>query len=268
MSLLRLLPIIIIFSSILSAATSYVDYDLDGVDDSIDLCPNTPFDVLVDSRGCDMEKRILPGKLLLQVGVNQNMDDLYEDTTLLNFFADYSYGNWDLSLSTANYNTNNLTTVIDAEDDLFLTLGYTFHTQKATTKVMAGTKFAFMQESGNDRDNDWYAALNIDYQLNENINLFSYYSYTLSSDSSNIDYENFHTLSAGAGYTITPTWYSSLSYNYVSTYYDGGDNYQSLSWFNAYMLTSSVYLSLNYAYGFNDESYDHTVSFAIGAFFE
>jgi hypothetical protein len=70
------------------------------------------------------------------------------------------------------------------------------------------------------------------------------------------------------GYAITPSWYTSLSYNYASSYYSGGEDYQSLSWFNAYMLTKSVYISLNYAYGLNDTSYDHTFSFAIGAFFE
>jgi len=125
-----------------------------------------------------------------------------------------------------------------------------------------------MQDSTNDRDNDWYAALNIDYKLNNKTNLFGYYSYTISSDSPNVNYKNFSTISAGAGYALTSAWYSSLSYNYASAYYDGGSSYQSLSWFNAYMITSSVYISLNYAYGLNDASYDHTFSFAIGAFFD
>lgn len=264
----RFLASVIVCSGILNAATNYIDNDLDGVDDSIDLCPNTPFDALVDSNGCNTEKKAIPGKLLLQAGVNRNIDSRYENTTLLNFFADYSYENWDFSLSTANYNTNNLTTVIDAEDDLFLTVGYTFHHDELTTKIMMGTKFAFMQDSTNDRDNDWYAALNIDYKLNNKTNLFGYYSYTISSDSPNVNYKNFSTISAGAGYALTSAWYSSLSYNYASAYYDGGSSYQSLSWFNAYMITSSVYISLNYAYGLNDASYDHTFSFAIGAFFD
>jgi predicted porin len=268
MQLLRIFSILIIYTGILSASTQYVDYDLDGVDDSIDLCPNTPFDVLVDAHGCNIEKKALPGKLLIQAGVNRHTDAVYENTTLLNFFADYSYQNWDISLSSATYNTSNLTTIVDAEDDLFLTVGYTFHKEGLTTKIMGGTKFASMEDSGTDRDNDWYAAVNLDYTLNNKVNLFGYYSYTISGDSSTIDYKNFHTVSVGAGYSITPLWYSSLSYNYASVYYSGGESYQSLSWFNAYMLTKSVYISLNYAYGLNDTSYDHTFSFAIGAFFE
>jgi len=268
MHLLRLFSSLFICTSIVTAATNYVDYDLDGVDDSVDLCPNSSFDVLVDAHGCSIEKKALPGKLLVQVGVNHNTDDIYDNSTLLNFFADYTYRKWDFSLSSANYNTSNLTTIVDAEDDLFLTVGYTFQTEALTTKIMAGTKFAFMQDSNSERDNDWYAAFNLDYRLNDKVNIFGYYSYTISSDSPSIDYKNFHTVSAGAGYAVNPSWYTSLSYNYASAYYVGAENYQSLSWFNAYMLTQSVYLSLNYAYGLNEESYDHTFSFAIGAFFE
>jgi hypothetical protein len=269
MRTLRLSFVFLLSSLLLCAATAeYVDNDLDGVDDAVDLCLNTPFDVLVDEYGCDMNKKGVPGKLLIQVGVNQNIDSIYDNSTLLNFFADYSYGNWDISLATANYNTSNLTTIVDAEDDLFLTLGYTFKTNQFTTKVMGGTKFAFMQDDSADRDNDWYAALNLDYRVNEKINLFGYYSYTLSGDSSLVEYKDFHTVSVGTGYAVTPQWYSSLSYNYASAYYEGGSSYQSLSWFNAYMLSEKLYVSFNYAYGLNDESYDHTFSFAIGGFFE
>jgi len=269
MAVTRLLFLLLISTAALTAAASYVDYDLDGVDDSIDLCPNTPFDVLVDAHGCDMEKKqTLPGKVLIQAGVSRTIDSEYKETTILNFFADYSYGNWDISLASNNYATGDLSTILDAEDDLFLTLGYTFHMEALTTKIMAGTTFAFMEECDNDRDNSWYGALDLDYQLNDTVNLFGYYSFTINSDTKYLKYKNFHTLSAGAGYMPASSWYTSFSYNYASSCYSGGENYQSLSWFNAYMLTSSLYLSVNYTYGLNDASYDHTISFAIGALFE
>ncbi len=264
----RSLLLLIFSTTIVLASAGYIDNDLDGVDDTIDLCPNTPFDVLVDAHGCDMNKKGLHGKLLLQAGATRNIDTVYEDTTLFNLFADYSVGNWDISLSTTNYNTGNLTGIVDVEDDLFVTAGYTFHKEKLTGKLMLGTKFAFTKESANDRNNDWYAALNLDYALSDNSNLFGYYSYTLSSDSAVVDYKNFHTLSIGSGYNLTPQWYSALSLNYASAYYQGGEAYRSISWYNLYMLTDRLYLSLNYAYGLNDEAYDHTLSFNIGATFE
>jgi hypothetical protein len=265
--LLRLLLLSLYGTILLQAATAYTDNDLDGVDDAVDLCPNTPFDVLVNEHGCDMNKRI-SGKLLLQAGTNINTDAYYDNSTLLNLYLDYSYRNWDISLSSANYNTTNLSTVVDAEDDLFLTVGYTIRSDKLVTKLSLGTKFAFLKEEGKERDNDYYASVNFDYTFNDKQNLFAFYSYTLSGDSKRVDYKNFHTVSVGTGYSITPEWYSSLSYNYASSYYEGAKAYRTLSWFNVYMLTSGTYLSFNYAYGINEEAYDHTFSFAIGAIFE
>ena len=44
------IPLILILLSGMSIA--YEDQDIDGVEDSVDECPNTPFDALVDKRGC------------------------------------------------------------------------------------------------------------------------------------------------------------------------------------------------------------------------
>jgi len=265
----RFLHSLLLFSAplILQGATSYVDADLDGVDDSIDLCPNTPFDVLVDEHGCNMEKKI-PGKLTLQLGINKNSDSLSDSDTLLNLYLSYRYDMWEFSVSSASYNTTNLSTVIDAEDDLYLTLGYHWEQSAFSTIFSIGTKFAFLKDDDENRENDYYVSLNTNYKLNEQINLFAYYSYTISSDTAQIDYQNFHTLTIGSGYHIYSPWYTSLSYNYVSSYYKNGSAYHTLSWFNAYMVTQDVYVSLNYAYGLNEEAYDHTVTFSIGAFFE
>ena len=36
----------------------YVDSDLDGVDDSVDKCPNTPFSDLVNEHGCSVKSLV------------------------------------------------------------------------------------------------------------------------------------------------------------------------------------------------------------------
>jgi hypothetical protein len=214
-----------------------------------------------------MEKT-LPGKLTIQIGINRNDDPDTETDTLLNLYLAYRYASWEVSLASAGYNTTNLSTVIDTENDLFLTLGYIWERRDLTTKVSLGTKFAFMEDTQNDRDNDYYASINIDYKLNDKYYLFAYYSYTISSDSQYIDYLNYHTVTLGSGYHPIPSWYTSLSYNYISTYYYNGPDYHTLSWFNAYMVSDQVYLSLNYAYGLNRDAYKHSLTFNIGAFFE
>jgi len=263
----RLIPILIMPYIALQASTGYSDSDLDGVDDALDLCPDTPFTTLVDKHGCDLNRE-RRGKLTLQIGANSNYDENYERDTLLNLYMEYAYKEWEISLSTANFNSTNLTTVVDASDDLYLSLGYTFKKEHFTGKLSLGTRFSFLKEEGNSKQNDYYGALDLNYKLNEKQNLFGYYSYTFSSDSDRVDYKNYHTLSIGTGYSPTSTWYTSLSYNYATVYYESGEAFRSLSWYNAYMLTSSAYLSLNYTHGINEDAYDHTLSIAIGAFFE
>ena len=82
----------LLFSSTLFA---YQDYDIDGVEDSLDLCPNTPFDVLVNKNGCpnDGEKTKLGkylGRLTFKIGSDMSIDETYKDANSLNLYAQLS----------------------------------------------------------------------------------------------------------------------------------------------------------------------------------
>ena len=257
---------LVCFCPILLLSSTYIDNDLDGVNDSIDQCLHTPFDVLVNEVGCAQTTQT-HGKVTLQAGATYNHGSTYDDTTLLNLYLGYQRGAWDASLSSTNYNTG-LESIVDQEDDLFLTMGYTLYAQDFETRLSVGTKFAFMKDGGISRDNDYYAGLNLTYTLNQQQDMFFYYSYTLSSNTATTKYNNFHTLSLGTGYTVMPKWYTALAYNYISAYYENGESYQTLSWYNTYMITEHSYVLLNYSYGLTKESYDHTVTLSIGVTFE
>jgi len=248
---------------------AYVDNDLDGVDDSVDLCPNTPFEILVDEKGCNIAKKrsFVNGSWTLQAGVSRNIDTLYDDTSLLNLYLDYKTGSWDIAISSNNTNTGR-SGIVDLEDDLFVTVGYSFRYDKIDLRLFGGTKFAFMQEERNSRDNDYYGGFNVDYTVNNTYDIFAYYSYTLSSDSPNIDYTNFHSLSLGAGHYIRDNLYGALSYNYIGSYYEGGKDYRSLSLYAIYLFGERTFFSFNYAYGLNASSYDHSILLNFGVRFE
>ena len=38
-------------------AEAFQDSDIDGVSDALDLCPNTPFEALVNSNGCSTQQK-------------------------------------------------------------------------------------------------------------------------------------------------------------------------------------------------------------------
>lgn len=157
-----------------SVLVAYEDQDLDGVDDSKDLCLNTPFDIIVDKRGCPYDKTFL-GKTTLQIGSDISFNTLSEPVRNLNLFANYTYDHWNFSLSNTNYNMTNLNTVENSESNLYLTVGYLFQNNALNTRVSVGTKFD-LTDTGN-RDNDYYSSINFEYCMNEKHNIFFYYSY-------------------------------------------------------------------------------------------
>jgi len=262
--MLSRIAIFFLFTSVLLIA--YVDVDLDGVDDSVDRCPNSSFDTLVDKYGCSLDK-VLPGKLILQIGSDTSFNQIDDTISNLNLYANYMIDTWNFSLANSNYYVTNLSNDI-AENNLYLTAGYTYTKAKTRTRFSLGTKFDLSDREDGKRDNDLYASVNFEYFFTAKQNLFFYYSYTLSGDSNTIDYENFQTLSLGYGYTITEQWYSALSYNFSQNYYPDTDDYQALSWFNSYRFNNTYYATLNYAHTFDDISYSHIVTFSLGVYFD
>ena len=262
---LRLLSIFFVTSVLLFG---YTDSDIDGVDDTIDLCPDTPFDELVDKNGCSLN-RLFPGKLILQIGSDTSFNQIDDTVNTLNIYLNYMIGKWNFSLSDSNYYVTNLANDV-SENNLYLTAGYTLTMEKLRTQFSVGTKFDLSDwgNSDQERGNDLYASINVEYFFWQRHTLFFYYSYTLSGDSDTIDYENFHSISAGYGYSVTDKWYTALSYNYAQNYYPGADDYRALSWYNAYRFNDSFYATLNYAHTFDDISYSHIVSFSIGVYFD
>jgi len=263
--------LLLLYSSALSANQ---DYDIDGVEDSVDKCPNTPFDKLVNKFGCPKDESYY-GSLTFKLGSDINIDKDYEQINNLNFYLNYRYDRWDMSISNANY------TVLDTPSNIFketgniyIATGYTFEKDSLHTKISIGTKIATSQTdeysdtyTGTGED-DYFTTINLNYFINNQQNIFLYYGYTLSGDSSDIDYKNTNTFSIGSGYAFNNSWYSSLSYEHSSSIYDDVDAYKALSWFNSYSFSKSYFATINYAYALNDLSYDHAFSIKLGVYFE
>ena len=264
---MRILKIILSLLLFSSALLAYTDQDIDGVDDSKDLCANTPFDVIVDERGCSYDKKFL-GKLTFQLGSDISFNTLSAISSNLNLFINYDYDHWNFSFSSSNYSTTNIHIPTGTENNLYLTMGYLFQNSTFNTKISAGTKFSLADNEPGHRENDYFSSINFDYFINNKQNIFFYYNYTLSGDSSATDYDDFHSYSVGTGYTLTDKWYSSFAYNYSGSIYPEDEAYKSVSWFNSYTVSKDFFVTCNYAYTLDDLSYDHTISLNIGVYFE
>jgi hypothetical protein len=247
---------------------SYEDSDIDGVDDTIDLCPNTSFDKLVDKNGCPQDE-IYRGKLTLQIGTDLSIDEDNNQIKNYNFVGNYNYKKWNLSLSNSQqttYDSNN--NPIINSGDLYANLGYSFNLNPFESMISIGTKIATASEKIGTGENDYFSQLNINYFINNKIMIFSQIGYTLTGDTPYISYKNSLAYSLGTGYSITAHYYSSLSYDYAQSIYNSNPDYQSLSWLNSYSFLNDYFISLNYTHGLDEISYPHTFSLNLGVTFE
>lgn len=271
----------------------FQDYDIDGVEDSIDRCANTSFDAIVDEYGCaiDKNKKDYFGKFTLQVGTQIRQDDVYGSDSTLNLSANYRYKNWDVTLTNiqsttmGSFTDNNL----NDDSDVYLSAGYFLMLPKASLKLTVGTRFlsdintgtSSTNPSGRGRmqqtittttdtvsvDNDYFASLNYSYQMNAKQNLFLFGGYTVTDDSPTQSYENYTSFSIGTGYSVTREFYTSVAYNYVESIYADGEAEQSISVFNTYRFNENLFASATYRYALDDLSYDHTLLLSMGIVF-
>jgi hypothetical protein len=278
--LMKLFSVILLLSTL---SFSYQDSDIDGVEDSLDRCPNSSFDEAVDENGCAPSQHYF-GVLTLLLGSDISVDNESQTTSNFNFFANYRYNNWDITLSnatdTASTSSN---TISSAYGDLYLSTGYYLEKESVTAKLSLGAKFATSdEESDIDKgfkrgnayediatgENDLFTSLHLNYGLTPRQNLYLYYRYTMSGESERVDYRDFSTCSLGSGYAVTSQWYSALSYDYSGSPYPDTASYQAVSWFNSYAFSKHLFATINYAHGLNDISPDDTFSLKLGVRFE
>jgi len=256
--LLRLTLLLLFLGTSVSYAYAYSDYDVDGVEDSVDACPNTPFDMTVDETGCE-EGRSYMGSLTLLGGSISSIDKNSDNLTNFLLYINYRYNDWDVSVSTFNDIQN---ATVEIPNTLYVTTGYYFNpTQNIQTKISLGTKQSNVQD-------DYYASAYVDYTVSENQNLFLYYSYTYAQDSDTRRYNNFSTLSLGIGRMFTDYWYSAISYDFSEATLRNTEDYKVLSWANTFAFSAKYYMVTNYSYGLNDATSDHTISVQFGVKFE
>jgi len=251
---------------ILSFIYGFEDDDIDGVENSKDLCPNTSFDDIVDEHGCP-ENNSYWGSITLSIGSDINIDD--SSSTDYNFFTNYNYNSWDLSLYSAqqsSLDTNNNET--QSAGDLYLSTAYNKNIANLYSKLTLGVKIATGNETVSTGENDYFTNLHLSYALNNNLAILSSLSYTLSGDSNETDYNNPFGYSVGLGYMINDKCYSSLTYQNSDSIYEDTQNYESISWFNSYTFNSTFFGTFSYTKGLDDLSYDQTISLRLGVNFE
>lgn len=256
---------------------AFNDSDLDGVDDSKDLCPNTSMSELVSATGCTIQT--LGGEhhfdLIYGLDFNDlNYETLEKTNTLSQTFqADYYHNKFSLQFSTSYYTSESNSFDDSGMNDSFLGAYYTLGTSKDTNiRFGAGVILPTYNAEFNNNKTDYVASANISHMAGD-INLFAGYNYTIINDDNiksgtdSIQYQNTNAITLGAGYYPTQKLYASLAYNTADSIYKHVEDINTASLYMFYTIDTHWFSTFNYAYGLSDSASDNTLSARIGYYF-
>ncbi len=267
----------------------YSDLDMDGVEDSVDRCPNTSLLELVDINGCTIKNLGNPHHFDVILGASYSQinptTQEKRDTYAASLQADYYYKSFSMQLSTAYFDSESSITSTKGTTDTFLGAYYQF-TPFSTLNVRLGGGLLLPTYDADNNLLDYTASTSLSYLLN-NFNFFGSYSYTIINDETinytdvnnnpvSISYANTRAYNVGVGYYPTAKLYTSVAYNSSDSIYDkiitgtAVDTVESLNTASAYLfytLTEHWFTTASYAYGLSDSASDHYVNVRLGYYF-
>jgi len=242
-----------VFLAYSKSLPDFKDEDLDGVEDSKDRCPGTPFLMLVDENGCPIEK-VRP-RFYLRYGMSYSQEN-GRDTLLSLVTMAVSYKRFYISGTGRYYHRYD--GLGNGLGDSTLYGSYTFRFE--SLYLVPGVRLRL--PTGDRRFTDGYTDVTFsavaDLFLN-GFDLVFFGSYTLKG---NPALRNTYTLSAGPGYYFNDRFYGSVSYDMVSSAVRDRVN-QYLSLFALLDISGPLYSTLSYSYGLTPQAVDHTVTLRI-----
>ncbi len=245
------------FLLFLGMVFGFQDSDLDGVDDSVDRCPNTPFFAIVDRYGCPI-KELIPErkiKFYLRLGFSHSKDKNFEANNT-NISLAFSLKQWYASLTSRYY-----TYINGIGSGLGRTSVYVSY-RKSFKKIFLYPGIRVILPTASDNISSDYTdivpSLYADYFFG-NSDIFFYIERNFKGNPSLKDTWSF---SAGYGYSFE-NLYSSFSLDFVeSSLKNTYGTYANI--FLIYDITEHLYLTLNFSKGMGGNAVDRSISIKVG----
>ncbi|MDA3908767.1 MAG: DUF3187 domain-containing protein [Sulfurimonas sp.] len=267
--------ILLVLLAVSISLFSYSDYDMDGVDDKTDKCPNTPFSDLVNGSGCTTKSLVSPHHFDIIFGINysQTSYETLENTDNISqsLQIDYYYKNFSLQASTSYYNSQSATYNNSGTNDSFLGAYYKLSpANNLTLRLGAGAIIPTYKSDLNNNNTDFTASASLSYML-KNANVFGGYSYTVVNDddiiTQSVAYQNTNSYNVGLGFYPTSKTYISGAYNSSDSIYKDVETINTVSINAFYNIDAHWFTTLNYAYGLSDTASDNYASLRVGYYF-
>lgn len=250
--------------------SAYSDYDMDGVEDSSDQCPNTSFNELVDIKGCTTKTLKSEHHFDIIYGLSFSEADYSStsksDTLTQNLQIDYYYQNFSLQASSSYYNSDDDSGINDSFIGAYYKI---FPINKLTLRFGAGAIIPNYDTELDNNNMDVVASANFSYMI-ESINLFGGYSYTMINDDDIlgiVSYQNTNSYSGGIGFYPAKNLYLSGSYGNSDSIYKGTEAIETASVYGFYTINANWFTSFSYSYGLSDSASDNSLALHLGYYF-
>ncbi len=258
---------IVVFNTYIYAET-IKDQDLDGVPDTIDQCPDTPFFNEVNAYGCTTTILTLPEETesdsliaTLGYGLSNNedlIDRKQQDTG--KFQLSYYHDDWSYSLRTGYFKNSQesgmLDTTLKIKKKFKLTPSLKFG-------LGLGIKLPTYDFKGNETDYIFYSSLN--YYPTSSLSLFTGINYTLiNDDETDTPLQNTNSFYIGLGYFFTNNFYANFSYNYLKSKFTTEHASNTLSSTLYYKIDEKWFTTLSYSREIADDDLHDALNFKIG----
>ncbi len=246
------------------------DADLDGVDDAVDKCPNTPFSDLTNAYGCTTSSLYTQTSYDIIMGLNlssMNANTLENaKTSNTTFQGDVYHGNFSAQLLASYFKSKDSTYRDKGWNDTQLNLFYLFNpTKELMIQTGVGVIFPTYSTGYSNEAADYMASLSLQYSLDKNINLFGGYSYTMVNDDdvgNLLNYQNTNAFYAGVRYLDNKNKSLSVSYTNTQSIYSGVNPIETLSFGAMIPLNLHWFVLGDYRYGLSAS--DHEAALRIG----
>lgn len=236
------------------------DNDMDGVENGIDQCPNTPFFELVDKRGCSTQKLTLkeePYHADIMLGGGYVKIDEDHSDTLSSVMADLYYKDFIFTLFTQSYSQNNAY----AGNDLYFFANYKMKLDALTLKFGPGIVLPVASENSN--KTDYFLNVNVNYKIDKfDFNL--YYKYTFMNDDFTRDVD---TKSIGVGYYMLDTTYLNISYTDEKSVYSDIEDIENLTFMVNHVINEHWFANVRVSHGISDSASILSTIFNLGYYY-
>ncbi len=270
--LIKLLLIITLSISLFA----FSDLDMDGVEDTKDLCPNTDMITLVNLQGCPVKtlQEPNPHHFDIIVGLNysqQNYTTLEDsETASSSLQLDYYYKDFSLQLSSSYYDSSSVSYNDGGVNDSFLGAYYNLSAlENLNIRAGLGMIIPTYDSDLNNNKTDYTASLNVTYTF-EKIDLFAGYIKTLINDEDiphSVAYQNTDAYNLGIGIYPHSDIYLNVAYNSSDSIYKYIGSLDTASIYGYYSIDKNWFSTLSYAYGLSDSASENYFSLRLGYYF-